>query len=477
LTYDSELSRVRIDANTLCVTGGSVFGPTLTDTFSRVASSSWTSADTGQAWSVTGGSGSDYNVAGGVGLHNVVTEGFFRTTYLTYGQSNVDVAVSLATEKLAAGAAQLYEVVGRFSTIANYYSARVTMNTNQTITFDVRKRVADVQTVLSTVTTALTHVINTYYRVRLQVLGTSVRAKIWLASASEPSAWTVSGTDGALTSGSIVALRSFLSVATSNEPSAVSWDNLNTVNVDHAIVDRTTDGITYTTVRGATDVGITTGCELERIVDDYEFPVGVPITYRVRSVSDHGETIVTTTCQIEVDLDEVWIKSIGRPFLNQVLHCVSNPTPIVRRARNGINPIVNRSYPVAVTDVRGSREVTVPVITQTTQEREDLDLLLASGDPVFMHTPTGYPLPTMYAVIEDTTESRPVRNRLCNNDWRMFELPLVEIAAPGPDVVGSTSTWQTVLNTYATWSAVIADNATWADLLDLVGDGSEVIVP
>jgi hypothetical protein len=246
---------------------------------------------------------------------------------------------------------------------------------------------------------------------------------------------------------------------------------------DYAVVDRTTNGVTYTTVRGASEVGVTTGCELEQIVDDYEFPVGQLITYRVRSYSDQDVLAATTTCQITVDLDQVWFKSIGRPFLNQAIRCVGNPSPIVRRARNGIFPIVSRSFPVAVTDLRGSRELTQIVVTRTTQERNDLDLLFASGDPIFIHTPANYPLPTMYAVVGDTSEERPVLNRLCDDDWRRWEVPLVEVAAPGPDVVGSTSTWQTVVNTYATWADVLLAHSTWASVLELIGDGSEVIVP
>ena len=470
LTYDSELSRVRVDADSLCVTG-------IIDTFTRSVTGTWGSADTGQAWTVVAPTG-NYGVTSGTGRHTADVDNTFYTSSISVSSTNCDYTVSFASNKLAVGATQLVEITGRYLDVQNFYALRVIINTNQTINLDLRKRVANVQTALTSNTaTTLTHAANTFFTVRFSVQGSTIKAKIWLTSGTEPTTWNLTATDTSLTTGSNIAVRSLVSTSTSNKPVMFSWDNLRTQVIDHAVVERSTDGVTYTTVRGATDVGVTTGCELERLVDDYEFPVGVTVTYRVRSYTDDDVLGVTTTCQIEVDLEDVWLKSIGRPFLNQILHCVSNPTPIVRRARNNISPIVGRSYPVAVTDLRGSREVTVPVITQTTQERQDLDLLLASGDPVFIQTPAGHPLPTMYAVIEDTTESRPVRNRLCNNDWRLFELPMVEVAAPGPDVVGSTGTWQTVVNTYATWADVMAANATWADLLNLIGDGSEVLVP
>lgn len=470
LTYDDALSRVRIDATSLCATG-------VVDTYTRTVTGGWGTATSGQSWTVSG-TASDYSVASGVGRQNNITENSFRNSTINVGTTDFDYTISVQTDKLAVGSEQIVELAARWTDTQNYYAARVSFQTDATIDLDVRRRVANVQTVLSSVlTTSLTHVISTLYRIRVSVAGTMIKAKVWLASGTEPNDWMVEGTDATLTTGTNITVRSVLASAASNEPVLFSFDNLTSNPASYALIDRTTNGVTYTIVRGATDVGITTGCELERTIDDYEFPVGVEITYRIRSYTSGDGLLVTTTCTITVDLDEVWLKSIGRPFLNRVLHCVSNPSPIIRRARNGVFPVVNRSYPIAVTDTRGSREVTVPVITQTTQEREDLDLLLASGDPVFVQTPLNHPLPTMYAIIEDTTESRPVRNRDCNNDWRLFDLPMIEIVAPGPDVVGTTGTWQTVVNTYATWADVISNNATWADLLELIGDGTEVIVP
>lgn len=472
LTYDDELSRVRVDATSLCTTG-------VVDTYSRTAVSGWTSTDTGQAWTVTGGSAGDYNVTGGTGRQNVTTELVTRLATLNLGTTDCDFMVSVATDKLAAGSSQIVELVGRRTDDNNQYHTRVAFQTTAAVQVSIRKAVAGVETVIfpNTIISGLTHAANTFFTIRFQIIGTQLRVKVWPTSGSEPSAWTETVTDTSVTVGTRIGVRSFIASGTSNEPILFSFDNLRTAVVDHAVVDRTTDGVTYTVVRGATDVGVTvTGCALEHTVDDYEFPVGVPVTYRVRSFTDGDYLGVTTTCQITVNLDQVWFKSIGRPFLNQVMDCVLNPSPVTRRARNGISPIVGRSFPVATTDLRMSREVTVQVVTQTTEQRQDLDLLLASGDPIFVQTPAGHPLPTMYAVIEDTAEERPVLNRLCNNDWRLWSLPLVEVAAPGPDVVGSTSTWQTVVSTYATWADVMLAHPSWADLLELIGDGTEVIV-
>lgn len=188
-------------------------------------------------------------------------------------------------------------------------------------------------------------------------------------------------------------------------------------------------------------------------------------------------TLSTETASITPTLTDVWLKSITRPFLNRTLNCIPNQTPITRRARAGIFPIVGRTFPIAVSDVRLARELSIEVITQTTQEWEEFNLITSTGDVFFIHTAPGNSLPTMYVSVGDITLRRPLRNQKCGNDWRVFTLPLTEVAMPSLELTGSLGTWQTVVNTYATWADVIAAHPTWADLLTLVGSPGEVVVP
>lgn len=195
------------------------------------------------------------------------------------------------------------------------------------------------------------------------------------------------------------------------------------------------------------------------------------------ALSHRDKTLSVETASITPTITQVWLKDVTRPFLNRTLNCISSQSPIVRRARNGIFPIVGRTFPVAVSDIRLARELTIDVITQTTQQWNELDLITLTGDIFFIQTPPGNSLPTMYVVIGDVSLRRPLRNTHCNVDYRVFTLPLTEVAPPSTDLVGSLGTWQTVVNTYATWNAVLAANATWADLLTLVGSPGEVVVP
>lgn len=186
---------------------------------------------------------------------------------------------------------------------------------------------------------------------------------------------------------------------------------------------------------------------------------------------------VTQTSSITPTIDQPWLKSIGRPFLNRTFFCVTNDGPIERGPRNQLFEVVGRSFPVAVTDVRQSREVSIDVITQTSTQWQELDTILAAGEPMFFHTPKNYPIPSMYVVIDRTSMARPRIRRDCGVDYRITTLPLREVATPGLDICGSTVTWQGVVNFYASWNTVIAGESSWLDLMANIGSPADVIVP
>lgn len=165
-----------------------------------------------------------------------------------------------------------------------------------------------------------------------------------------------------------------------------------------------------------------------------------------------------------------WIKSISHPFLNTAIEGFDT-IDVTRRARNGVFPVVGRSYPVAVTDLRGSREFDLHVVARTQADRDRLDLVFASGDPVFLHVPPTWPIPSLYAVIDDVSDDRPVPGT------HMFTLPMIEVAAPGPDVVGATGTYQTLVTNYASYSAVLLAFATYQDILQQIAQPGDIVVP
>jgi hypothetical protein len=185
-----------------------------------------------------------------------------------------------------------------------------------------------------------------------------------------------------------------------------------------------------------------------------------------------ADYITRETGSITPTLTDVWIKNVAKPFLNRAV-TVIDFSEIVRPARTGVFDVIGRSYPVAVNDLHGSRRWTLDVVVSTVDEANDFDLITSSGEVLLVHVPPDCGVPGGYVTVGDTSQKRTARY----SARRAFSLPLTEVAAPDPDVVGATVTWQGVLNTYATWADLIAAVPTWGDLLELIGSPSDVIVP
>jgi len=240
----------------------------------------------------------------------------------------------------------------------------------------------------------------------------------------------------------------------------------------YAVFDRTTNGgITYTTIRGGTGVAVASQAAK---LDDYEWNPGVATTYRVRSYNASDVLQQTFTVAKTQDIDSVWLKVPAAPFMNREV-TVTAADQRARKSRTSVFDIVGRSYPVAVSDIRSSMSFTATLKTFTYEEEQTLDYILQSGEVLFFQLPLGNTcMPSGYFAAGDVTWG-PAASAA--RPERLWNIPLTEVAAPGPDVVGSTYTWTSVIADYATWTAVLAANATWSALLARTGTPSDVIVP
>jgi hypothetical protein len=185
----------------------------------------------------------------------------------------------------------------------------------------------------------------------------------------------------------------------------------------------------------------------------------------------HAPYLNEQTANLTPTLDRIWLKSVTRPFLNRAVTVVEW-SEVQRASRGAGFDAVGRTYPIAVVDVAAGKAFTLDVYTTTSDDAQTLDYVLASGDVLYLHTPAGCPIPGGHYRADTSSERRP-RPRGVS---RVFSLPLIQVAAPGPDVVGSTNTWTAVLASYPSWSALLAANPTWSDLLARVAPPSEVVV-
>lgn len=229
-------------------TGGEVMTvnavtPAVADTFGRTTTPGWGTPDVGAAWVSSGGAGGDHYTQGSEAAHQLTSVDVARLDLTPVAGTDHDVWADIATAALATGGPQLVSVVARATDDANLYMAQLSISTTQVITLTLRKRVAGVETQLDTFTTSLTHSAFTFYRLRLQVSGSKLRARVRQASAAATGNWQVSATDTSLTTGSNVGMRSVRQTANSNANLVVSFDNMQLLNPQRFTVERSYNGI------------------------------------------------------------------------------------------------------------------------------------------------------------------------------------------------------------------------------------------
>jgi hypothetical protein len=216
----------------------------IADTFARTVSSGWGSADTGQAWSTTGGSASDYSVSGGTGRHSLGSVAVPRYTTVASPSADFDVQASIASSALATGASIIGALLARYAGTSDFYQARLEFTTARAVVLTLRKTIASADSQLATVTPIdLQHTAAVRYAVRFQGKGSTLRAKVWPATGIEPQVWHLTVTDTALTAAGSLACRSVLATGNTNTTPTVDFDDFRLLNPQRLTVTRSTNGV------------------------------------------------------------------------------------------------------------------------------------------------------------------------------------------------------------------------------------------
>ncbi|WP_340376439.1 hypothetical protein U5640_15830 [Streptomyces sp. SS7] len=223
------------------------------DAFGRTVSNGWGTADVGGAWANSGGTSADFAVSGGFGTHTVASVDTSRRTRLgPVVFDDFDIYCSFKTSALATGDFLAAGLVARYVDGDNTYILRVACNTTQTMTLTIRERLSATETALGTATkTGLVHAANTLYRMRFYGVEDALKAKVWLATDSEPAAWDVEVTDGTFTDAGQIGCRSISGPSNTNTNPVVSYDDFENVIHQRWSVTRSVNGVSKNQVIGA----------------------------------------------------------------------------------------------------------------------------------------------------------------------------------------------------------------------------------
>lgn len=202
------------------------------DNFGRTVTNGLGSADVGGAWSLNG-AGTAFAVSGGQGAIKTSAAGSGPGAYLnSVSSSNADTSVAFSMDKIANGGGSYVYVSGRNVAGAGEYRAKVKVAADGGLTLYTTSVTGGTVTTLKTANIAgFKLTANQAVMIRLQVLGTSpttIQAKLWPASDTEPGTWTLTGTDNRanMQAPGSVGLLTYVSGATTNVPITMKFDNL-----------------------------------------------------------------------------------------------------------------------------------------------------------------------------------------------------------------------------------------------------------
>ncbi|NIJ10630.1 hypothetical protein FHU38_000974 [Saccharomonospora amisosensis] len=197
----------------------------IADTFTRTVTSGWGTADSGQTWTTSGGSATDFSTSGTTGDITLTTVSVARWALLGLDLTNVDLTATVSPSAVATGDWITTSLIARRADASNYLSAQVEFKHTGNIGIGLYAIVGGTVTFLSGAEIG-TYSAGAQFGVRMQVDGDTIRAKLWPAASTEPTAWTVSSTGADAFASGDTGIRAALNPANTNINPVVSWDDL-----------------------------------------------------------------------------------------------------------------------------------------------------------------------------------------------------------------------------------------------------------
>ncbi len=212
-------------------------GSVADDSFSRIQSGGWGSAEVGGPYTLGGGD-TAFSVVDGVGKATVSAPGTGVSAVLGAASvEKLDAQVSVSIDEAAAGAdGQAVAFVARRVDADTEYRVRARIGPDGAVRLAVIKVVARRETVLGdeVLVSGVTQDPSEWLTMRVRVVGTSpttIDAKAWSVGTPEPGAWLLTRTDSesALQTAGAIGLRADLPLTATNAPVTFAFDDLRVV--------------------------------------------------------------------------------------------------------------------------------------------------------------------------------------------------------------------------------------------------------
>lgn len=200
--------------------------PDIVDQFGRNSASGWGTADTGQAWAISGGSASDYSVGSGVGTVDNTSVNVNRFTIGTMSAStDLDATLDVRCPETPSGASMTASLMVRVADVDNAYIIQCSFGTTGVLTASLRRRLTATETSLGTVATINGFSTSAFYRMRVRCIGSTIQGKVWLATDPEPASWGQSVVDTSVAAGNALRTRTFRTTGNTSTDTRMLYDN------------------------------------------------------------------------------------------------------------------------------------------------------------------------------------------------------------------------------------------------------------
>ena len=188
------------------------------------------------------------------------------------------------------------------------------------------------------------------------------------------------------------------------------------------------------------------------IVDDYEAPFDVELTYTLEDGSD--------TVTFSPD-DSAWLSHPFDPSLTLPV-VVEDDDPWTWTAAGGVHDVIASQWPVAVHSRRTVHTGSLTIIG-TWADRDKVKALVIDGSPLLLRSTPTCKVDDQWVFAQDVQREKmggafgeKLRWRL---DYQRVARPEGEVIAP------PANAWSAVVQTHPSWTDTVAGHATWSDLL------------
>lgn len=252
----------------------------MSDNWDRSVSGSWGTSSSGVPWVTV--DATSYLVSGGVGIQRLMGPAARNTqATATFAHSDIDASYTFLPTVTPTGAPLIHTFGFRRLDGNNQYFMNLSLATSGIVTIELGRGVAGVFTTLATTATSITMSTTIPLAIRVQAIGTTLRAKVWLSNSAEPTTWNVTTTDSSFLSGPSIYMWVESAVGNTNTPPVqFQYDNLviSAYNFSAYELQRMdTIDTTWQTIMKSTDGGQTS-------FKDYESRIGIQSSYRIRTL-------------------------------------------------------------------------------------------------------------------------------------------------------------------------------------------------